>query len=96
MEAIHSHPITERRHQADRRASTRAATSRSMSAVDWVAMTLLIVGGINWGLVGLLNLDLVAFLFGEMSLLSRVVYVVVGLCALYAVYLCSKIAGQRR
>ncbi len=50
---------------------------------DWVAMVLLIIGGINWGLVGLFNFDLVAALFGEMSLFSRIIYVLVGISAIY-------------
>ncbi|OWW22887.1 DUF378 domain-containing protein [Noviherbaspirillum denitrificans] len=63
-----------------------------MNAIDWLAMTLLIVGGINWGLVGLFNFDLVATLFGEMSALSRIVYAVVGLSALYTIYTSSKMS----
>jgi uncharacterized membrane protein YuzA (DUF378 family) len=47
-----------------------------------VAWWLLLIGGLNWGLVGLLNLDLVAMLLGAGSLLSRVVYVLVGVSAL--------------
>jgi len=54
-----------------------------MKKMDVVAAVLLVVGGLNWGLVGLLNFDLVAKLFGEMSLLSRVVYSLVGLAAVY-------------
>jgi uncharacterized membrane protein YuzA (DUF378 family) len=52
-----------------------------MRTLDAVALTLLIVGGLNWGLVGAFQFDLVATLFGEMSMLSRVVYVLVGLSA---------------
>jgi uncharacterized membrane protein YuzA (DUF378 family) len=48
-----------------------------------VAMVLLVVGGLNWGLVGLLDFDLVAMLFGEMSMISRVVYSLVGVSAVY-------------
>ena len=44
-------------------------------------MLLLIVGGLNWGLVGLFDFDLVATIFGEMSMLSRIVYVLVGVSA---------------
>jgi uncharacterized membrane protein YuzA (DUF378 family) len=46
---------------------------------------LLIVGGLNWGLVGLANFDLVAAIFGEMSPLSRIVYMLVGLSALWQI-----------
>jgi uncharacterized protein len=48
-----------------------------------VTLGLLIVGGLNWGLVGLFSFDLVAAIFGEMSALSRIVYVLVGLSALW-------------
>ena len=54
-----------------------------MRKLDLVTMTLLIVGGLNWGLVGAANFDLVAALFGEQTLLSRVVYLLVGLSAVY-------------
>jgi uncharacterized membrane protein YuzA (DUF378 family) len=56
-----------------------------MKSVDVVVATLLVVGGLNWGLVGSLNFDLVATLFGDTTVLSRLVYTVVGLCALYQV-----------
>lgn len=56
---------------------------RRFNALDWVALILLVIGGINWGLVGLFDFDLVAALLGEMSLLSRIVYVLVGASAFY-------------
>ena len=54
-----------------------------MRAINLLTLTLVIVGGLNWGLVGLFNFDLVAALFGEMSALSRIVYVLVGASALW-------------
>jgi uncharacterized membrane protein YuzA (DUF378 family) len=51
--------------------------------VYWIALALVIVGGLNWGLVGAFSFDLVAAIFGVMSTLSRVVYILVGLAALY-------------
>ena len=51
--------------------------------LDCTALTLTIIGAINWGLIGFFRFDLVAFLFGDMSWLSRVVYALVGLCVLY-------------
>ncbi len=48
-----------------------------------IALLLLVIGGINWGLVGLAGVDVVAWIFGPMSVAARVVYVVVGLAALY-------------
>lgn len=56
-----------------------------MKTLQMIALVLLIVGGLNWGLVGLFNFDLVAAIFGEMSLLSRIVYTLVGLSALVGI-----------
>ena len=67
----------------------------SMNVVDWIAMALLIVGGINWGLVGAFDLDLVAAIFGDMSGLSRLVYVLVGLSALWCLYTAAKLGRSR-
>jgi uncharacterized protein len=65
-----------------------------MNTVDWIAMVLLIVGGLNWGLVGLFSFDLVATIFGEMSALSRLVYILVGASALWCLYTAAKL-GRR-
>ena len=54
-----------------------------MKAVNTVVLLLIIIGGLNWGLVGAFEFNLVDALFGEGSVLARVVYVVVGLAALY-------------
>lgn len=51
--------------------------------LDKIAMLLVVIGGLNWGLVGLFDFDLVAALLGDMTLLSRIVYVLVGLSAIY-------------
>ena len=56
-----------------------------MKLVTMLTLLLLIVGGLNWGLVGLFGFDLVAALFGQMSALSRVVYVLVGISALWQI-----------
>ena len=86
-------PATERRHLSDRR-TTESMSRTKMNTLDWIAMVLLIVGGLNWGLVGLFNFDLVAALFGTQSALSRVVYTLVGLSALYSIYTSSKMANK--
>jgi uncharacterized membrane protein YuzA (DUF378 family) len=57
-----------------------------MRALNVITQVLLIVGGLNWLLVGLLDFDLVAALFGDMSPLSRIVYALVGLSAVYQVF----------
>lgn len=56
-----------------------------MSPIGWIALILVVVGGLNWGLVGAFNFDLVAWIFGAMSTLSRIVYILVGLSALYMI-----------
>lgn len=53
----------------------------------WIAFVLLIVGGLNWALVGLFGFDLVAFIFGDMSIISRIVYVLVGISAIFLIFL---------
>ena len=54
-----------------------------MNSLDWIALVLVVIGGINWGLVGLFEFDLVASLLGEMTAITRAVYVIVGVSAAY-------------
>jgi uncharacterized membrane protein YuzA (DUF378 family) len=56
-----------------------------MRAINLITLLLVVVGGVNWGLVGLFNFNLVAAIFGEMSALSRIIYVLVGLSALWQI-----------
>lgn len=60
------------------------------NSIDWIALTLIIIGGLNWGLVGLLKFDLVAAIFGNMSIVSRIVYSLVGISAAYMIYGATK------
>lgn len=53
--------------------------------LDGTALTIVIIGAINWALIGLFRFDLVAFIFGNMTWLSRIVYAVVGICGLYLI-----------
>jgi len=57
---------------------------------DWVAFVLVIVGAVNWGLVGLFKLDLVALLLGSIPILQTIVYILVGLAGLYLIYYLTK------
>lgn len=61
--------------------------------LDYITLILVIIGGINWGLIGFLKFDLVAFLFGQMTWISRIVYALVGLSALYTISLFGRIRG---
>lgn len=58
-----------------------------MKIIDKIALILIIIGAINWGLIALFNLDLVALLFGDMTILSRIVYGLVGLSGLWGIKL---------
>ncbi len=64
----------------------------NMKAMDYTALTLVIVGAVNWGLIGFFQFDLVASLFGGMSSwISRIVYALVGLSGIYTLTLYGKI-----
>ncbi len=62
--------------------------------LDITALIITIIGAVNWGLIGLFRFDLVAFLFGDMSLLSRIVYILVGLCGLYLLTFFGKLGDR--
>lgn len=66
-----------------------------MSSLDWIAIILVIVGGLNWGLVGFFKFDLVASIFGNMSTLSRIVYDLVGLAALYMIFMKFSMSAEK-
>ena len=57
-----------------------------MKALNILAIVLLVVGGLNWGLVGTTGFDLVRAIFGDMTLLSRIVYTLVGVAAVYQLF----------
>lgn len=76
---------TKERLDMDAYANPTERTTRTLSTVDWIALVLLVVGGINWGLIGLFGFDLVASLFGEMSAFTRIVYTLVGIAAVYCI-----------
>ncbi|MCI6676036.1 MAG: DUF378 domain-containing protein [Clostridiales bacterium] len=64
-------------------------------ALDYTALTIAIIGAINWGLIGFFRFDLVAFLFGDMSWLSRIIYAIVGICGLYLITLFGRLDTSR-
>lgn len=65
---------------------------RSLNIIDWIALVLLIIGGINWGLVGFFNFNLVDAVIGGQG--SNIVYAIVGICALYIAVVCPSF-GKR-
>lgn len=58
--------------------------------LDWIALILVIVGALNWGLVGIFNLDLVDYLFNGVMIVARIIYVLVGLSGLYLIYFATR------
>ena len=56
------------------------------NTLGWIAFVLLVVGGLNWALVGLFSFDLVAAIFGQLSVISRIIYVLVGISAVYMIF----------
>ena len=56
------------------------------SIIDWIALILLIIGGLNWGLVGVGDWNVVEIIFGSIPLLVTIIYVLVGLAGLYTIY----------
>lgn len=65
--------------------------------LDYTALVLVVIGAINWGLVGFFKFDLVAFIFGDMAIVSRIIYAVVGIAGLYLLSLFGRIRafGQK-
>lgn len=64
---------------------------QELTTLDWVALALVIIGALNWGLVGLFKKDLVASIFGVDSGVSRGIFVLVGLAGVYLIYLSTQL-----
>ena len=58
-----------------------------MKVIDTIALVLIIIGAIYWGLVGIFNFNLVDAIFGAMSVISRIIYILVGISGLWAIKL---------
>ncbi|MFZ0219510.1 MAG: DUF378 domain-containing protein [Candidatus Aquirickettsiella sp.] len=56
---------------------------KNPSVLDWIALVILFIGGLNWGLVGLFHFDLITGIFGDYSPIARIIYIIVGLSAIY-------------
>jgi uncharacterized protein len=66
--------------------TTVAHPAHRTDTLTWIAFWVMVVGGINWGLVGIFDIDVVAAIFGTQSAASRVVYALVGICTLYCAF----------
>ena len=60
---------------------------KNMKVIDTIALVLIIIGAINWGLIGLFNFNLVDTIFGAMSIISRIIYILVGISGLWGIKL---------
>ena len=58
-----------------------------MKVIDTIALILIIIGAINWGLIGIFNFNLVDSIFGTMSVISRIIYTLVGISGLWRIKL---------
>lgn len=58
-----------------------------MKIIDTIALILIIIGAINWGLIGIFNFNLVDTIFGAMSVISRIIYILVGISGLWGIKL---------
>lgn len=77
-------------------AITTADVQNKLSGITWLAIVLSVIGAINWGLVGLFNFDLVATIFGHLTAISRVVYVVIALAGLYLIVDATRLRETHR
>ena len=72
------------------------ANATVLSGIDWTALVLVIIGGLNWGLVGLFNFHLVAAILGVGTALSSIVYILVGLAAIWCIVMAVRLGSRRR
>ena len=61
--------------------------------LDYTALVLTIIGAINWGLIGFFRFDLVAFVFGDLTVVSRIIYAIIGIAGLYLISVFGRIRG---
>ena len=66
------------------------------NGIDYTALTIVVIGAINWGLIGFFNFNLVSFIFGGSALVCRIIYAIVGVCGLYLLSLYGRIADMNR
>jgi uncharacterized membrane protein YuzA (DUF378 family) len=72
------------------RGERRYSKMAGKSVIDWIAYVLVIIGALNWGLVGLGDWNLVDMIFGSVAWLAKAVYILVGLAGLWIIYALTK------
>lgn len=66
----------------------------SSKSLDYALLTLVIIGAVNWGLIGFFDFNLVATIFGSMSWFSRIIYALVGICGLYLILFYTRLGDS--
>ena len=61
--------------------------------LDYTALVVTVIGAVNWGLIGFFRFNLVTFLFGDMTWISRIIYALVGICGLYLLSLFGRVSS---
>lgn len=67
---------------------------KRLNTLDWIAVVLLIIGGLNWGILGFFGVNVIGAIFGDMSMISRIIYALVGLSAVYALAIPSRFSAS--
>ena len=65
-----------------------------MKTLDYIALILVVIGAVNWGLIGFFSFDLVRLIFGDMTLVSRIVYALVGVSGLYSLSFFGRLRNE--
>lgn len=71
----------------------KEAVNMNSKFLDYTALIITIIGAVNWGLIGFFRFNLVTFLFGDMTWISRIIYALVGICGLYLLSLFGRISS---
>ncbi|HYG83974.1 MAG TPA: DUF378 domain-containing protein [Verrucomicrobiae bacterium] len=67
---------------------------QELTVLDWISLILVIIGALNWGLVGVFKLDLVKAIFGEDSVIARIIFALVGIAGIYLIFLSMQLVRQ--
>lgn len=89
------HNKTEKKSQTNNR-TIKGGNHMDSRGIDYTILTIAIIGAVNWGLIGFFNFDLVAFIFGDMTLFSRIIYGLVGISGLYLISLYGRINSMAK
>lgn len=80
----------EAEHTVEKKVQATTYSQSRWDYLDWLSIVLVIIGGLNWGLVGAINIDLVQLIFGGYPTVARIIYILVGLAAVYMIYFAAK------